>query len=123
MAIPRELLLATLSRGRESGGCKHAHGVSKHEAGSPSRDKASMTSTIDEADDLEASSIFSHPALEGKEKQSIDILSRTLSRVRSGPPSNGGRMAWLQVALAQLTICNAYYEQSNQKICLSSWHE
>lgn len=32
-------------------------------------------------------------------------------------------MAWLQVALAQLIIFNTCYEQSNQKICLSIWHD
>lgn len=56
--------------------------VNKHEVGSPSRDTASMTSTIDEADDVEANSIASHPALVGKEKQSVGVLSHAFSRVR-----------------------------------------
>lgn len=98
--------------------------VEKHETSWPSQDTASIASTVHEPDDLEANRVASHPDLPGKEKASIGVLSRTLSRIRTkdasdpGPPPDGGRTAWTQVALTHLVIFNTWYRHKNQKIFL-----
>lgn len=91
--------------------------VEKQDAGFPSPYTASMSSTVREADDIEANKndASPHSAPDVNEKHLASVLSRTLSRMRTqdsslgpGPPPDGGRTAWIMVALTHLVIFNTW---------------